>query len=115
MEKVANFLWGEEAFDGVTAKVGQRRVVEVGFDQRALCQKYLLNGSKKAYLLGVVIVGLNVLLETTLHHLRVIGDGIEGEQVREATGWELAVSDRLRVTSPPTDRELSALRELLSR
>jgi len=47
--------------------------------------------------------------------LTQVYDGIEVEQVREATGWELAVSDRLRVTSPPTDRELSALRELLSR
>jgi len=47
--------------------------------------------------------------------LTQVHDGIEVEQVREATGWELAVADRPRVTSPPTDRELSALRELLSR
>src|ERR1700683_1067514 len=82
-QKVADFLRREEAFDSVTAKVGQRRVVEVGFDQCALCEEDLLDGSKKAYLLGVVIVGLNVLLEAALHHLRVIGDGIEGEEVAE--------------------------------
>ena len=57
LEKVADFLRGEEAFDRVTAEVGQRRVVEVGLDQRALCQEDLLNGPKKAYLLGIVVVG----------------------------------------------------------
>ena len=83
MEKVADFLRGEEAFDRVAAEVGQRRVVEVGLDQTALCEEDLLNGSKEAYLLGVVVVGLDVALEAALHHLRVIGDGIEGEQVAE--------------------------------
>ncbi|WCB94415.1 3-oxoadipate CoA-transferase subunit B [Baekduia alba] len=37
------------------------------------------------------------------------------DQVREATGWELRVADALRTTDPPTDEELSALRELVSR
>jgi glutaconate CoA-transferase subunit B len=41
--------------------------------------------------------------------------GVDVDAVREATGWELRVAPRLRVTPPPTDRELSALRELLSR
>jgi len=79
VEKVTDLLWGEEAFDRVTAKVGQRGVVEVGLDQRALGEEDLLNGPKKAYLLGIVVVGLNVSLEAALHHLRVIGEGIEGE------------------------------------
>jgi hypothetical protein len=83
VEKVSDFLWGEEAFDRVTAEVGQWGVVEVGLDQRAPCEKDLLNRPKKTYLLGIVIVGLNVSLEAALHHLRVIGDGIEGEQMAE--------------------------------
>ena len=83
VEKVADFLRGEEAFDRVAAEVGQRWVVEVGLDQRALCEEDLLHGPKKANLVGVVVVGLNVSLEAALHHLRVVGDGIEGEQVAE--------------------------------
>jgi glutaconate CoA-transferase subunit B len=34
------------------------------------------------------------------------------EAAREATGWELTVSADLRVTEPPSDRELTALRAL---
>lgn len=41
--------------------------------------------------------------------------GVQVEHVQEATGWELAVSDHLRVTEPPDETELSALRELISR
>ncbi len=47
--------------------------------------------------------------------LTQIHDGVEVDQVREATGWPLQVAERLQVTIPPTDRELSALRELLAR
>jgi glutaconate CoA-transferase, subunit B len=47
--------------------------------------------------------------------LTQVHPGIEIDQVREATGWELAVVDEPRQTPPPTDEELSALRELLSR
>ena len=84
VEKVADLLWGEEAFDRVTAKVGQRGVVKVGLlEQRTLYEEDLLNGPKKTYLLGVVVVGLNVLLEAALHNLGIIGDGIEGKQVAE--------------------------------
>ena len=35
--------------------------------------------------------------------------------MREATGWPLQVAPEPRVTEPPTDEELAALRELLSR
>jgi len=38
--------------------------------------------------------------------------GIDVDQIREATAWPLKVSDSLRETDPPTDLELSALREL---
>ena len=85
MEKVADFLWGEEAFYRVTAKVGQRGVVEIGLDQRALCEEDLLNGPKKAYLLSIIVVGLDVSFEAALHHLRVVGEGIESQQVAEET------------------------------
>jgi len=37
------------------------------------------------------------------------------DQAREATGWELAVAQDVRVTEPPSERELDALRELLAR
>ncbi|HZE04389.1 MAG TPA: CoA-transferase, partial [Solirubrobacteraceae bacterium] len=47
--------------------------------------------------------------------LTEIHPGVDIEQVREATGWELAVDDAPRATPPPTAEELSALRELLSR
>ncbi len=47
--------------------------------------------------------------------LTQIHPGVEVEQVCEATGWDLQVADDLEHTPPPTDEELSALRELLSR
>ncbi|HEX4011328.1 MAG TPA: CoA-transferase [Solirubrobacteraceae bacterium] len=47
--------------------------------------------------------------------LTQVHPGVEIDRVREATGWELAVVDEPRRTPPPTDQELSALRELLSR
>jgi glutaconate CoA-transferase, subunit B len=47
--------------------------------------------------------------------LTQVYEGADADQVREATGWELRVADELRVTEPPTDEELAALRELLSR
>jgi glutaconate CoA-transferase subunit B len=37
------------------------------------------------------------------------------EQVKEQTGWELRIADELQNTDPPTDEELEALRELMSR
>ena len=41
-------------------------------------------------------------------------DGIDAEQAREATGWELQVADELVTTEPPTDEELAKLRELVA-
>jgi glutaconate CoA-transferase subunit B len=40
---------------------------------------------------------------------------VEVEHVREATGWELQVADELVCTPAPTEEELAALRELLTR
>jgi len=41
--------------------------------------------------------------------------GVAADEVRKATGWPLQVAPEPRVTEPPTDEELAALRELLSR
>jgi glutaconate CoA-transferase, subunit B len=50
--------------------------------------------------------------ELTLTQLH---EGITAEQAREATGWELRVAAPMRVTEPPSEHELEALRELLAR
>jgi glutaconate CoA-transferase, subunit B len=50
--------------------------------------------------------------ELTLTH---VYHGVEADQVREATGWDLHVAAALQQSPPPTDEELSALRELLAR
>jgi glutaconate CoA-transferase subunit B len=47
--------------------------------------------------------------------LTQIHEGVRVDQVREATGWELAVAPAPATTPAPTDRELGALRELSSR
>jgi len=47
--------------------------------------------------------------------LTQIHPGVTVEQVREQTGWELAVGAPVAETSPPTDEELEALRGLMSR
>jgi glutaconate CoA-transferase, subunit B len=41
--------------------------------------------------------------------------GVDPEQAREATGWELRVADDLRETPPPSSRELKALRALTAK
>jgi glutaconate CoA-transferase subunit B len=47
--------------------------------------------------------------------LTQIHPDVEPSQVQEATGWELRIAGDLERTDPPTDEELAALRELLSR
>ena len=47
--------------------------------------------------------------------LTQIHPDVEPNQVQEATGWELRIAGDLERTDPPTDDELAALRELLSR
>ena len=59
--------------------------------------------------LGVLEPRDGELTLTTLH------PGVTVEQVREATGWELRTLDNLAVSAAPTDEELAALRELVSR
>jgi glutaconate CoA-transferase, subunit B len=65
-----------------------------------------------------VITDLGVLEpdpETKRLVLTQIHPGVEIDKVREETGWELEVSRDLQRTEPPTEEELSALRELLDR
>jgi glutaconate CoA-transferase, subunit B len=47
--------------------------------------------------------------ELTLTHVH---PGITVDQVRDTTGWRLAVADALTTTEPPTSTELAALRAL---
>jgi glutaconate CoA-transferase subunit B len=47
--------------------------------------------------------------ELTLTHVH---PGVTVDQVRAATGWELAVADDVEVTAPPGERELDELRRL---
>jgi glutaconate CoA-transferase, subunit B len=39
---------------------------------------------------------------------------VDADQAREATGWDLKVSDELVTTEPPTEEELEQLRELVA-
>jgi glutaconate CoA-transferase, subunit B len=59
--------------------------------------------------LGVLEPRDGELILTALH------PGVDVEEVREATGWELRVADEVAATEPPTEEELSALRELVAR
>ena len=47
--------------------------------------------------------------------LTQIHAGVDVDQVREATGWDLEVADELTTTEPPTADELATLRELFER
>jgi glutaconate CoA-transferase subunit B len=44
--------------------------------------------------------------------LTSVHPGVDVDQAREATGWDLRVADELGVTPPPTEAELKALRDL---
>jgi glutaconate CoA-transferase subunit B len=64
-----------------------------------------------------VITDLGVLEPDATGELALtqIHPDVTVEQVRENTGWDLNVAATLRTTEPPTDTELTALRELLER
>jgi glutaconate CoA-transferase subunit B len=42
-------------------------------------------------------------------------DGVQVDQARAATGWDLRVAERVAITEAPTEAELDALRALVSR
>jgi glutaconate CoA-transferase, subunit B len=89
-------------------------VTSVGFGAAAGDRERLgLRGSGPR----MVITDLGILepdpqtCELTLTHLH---PGKAVADVREATGWQLAVSPQLSTTQPPTDHELATLRSLES-
>jgi glutaconate CoA-transferase subunit B len=53
--------------------------------------------------------------ETKELTLTQVHEGVEVDQVLQATGWELRVADEVTTTEPPTEAELDALRELTGR
>lgn len=62
-----------------------------------------------------VITDLGVLEPDPGSHeltLVAVHPGVEVDQVRAATGWDLRVSPDLRTGEPPTDQELAVLRHL---
>ncbi len=64
---------------------------------------------------SVVITDLGVLepdAETNELRLVAVHPGITVDQVQEATGWDLLVSETIETTTPPTDAELEVLRDL---
>jgi glutaconate CoA-transferase subunit B len=66
----------------------------------------------------VVITNLGVLRpdpETRELTLVALHPGVSVDQVREATGWDLKVSEELYTTEPPTEEELRMLRDLRAR
>jgi glutaconate CoA-transferase subunit B len=62
----------------------------------------------------VVITDLGVLRPGTDGELELVAlhPGVEVDQVREATGWDLRVADAVEHTEPVTQRELDELRDL---
>jgi glutaconate CoA-transferase subunit B len=65
-----------------------------------------------------VITDLGILTSEPSTHelvLTALHPGVSIDRVKEATGWALKVTPNLQVTPPPTQNELSALRDLHSR
>jgi len=63
---------------------------------------------------SAVITDLGVLRPAADGELELVAihPGVEVDQVREATGWDLRVADALETTGPITERELTELRAL---
>jgi len=64
---------------------------------------------------AVVVTDLGILEpdpETRELTLTLLHSGVEVQQVREATGWELRVANDLGETEPPAEEELARLRAL---
>ena len=65
-----------------------------------------------------VITDLGVLkpaADTEELELVALFEGVNVEQVRKATGWDLRVADRLEIVAPPNAEELRILRDLHAR
>jgi glutaconate CoA-transferase subunit B len=64
---------------------------------------------------AVVVTDLGVLRpspEDRELELVAVHPGVEVDDVRDATGWPLRVRDSIERTEPPTEQELSTLREM---
>jgi acyl CoA:acetate/3-ketoacid CoA transferase beta subunit len=68
--------------------------------------------SPREICLAVVVTDLGILEpggEAREPTLTRVHPGIDGDRVREASGWELRVADEVHETHPPTEQELEAL------
>lgn len=64
----------------------------------------------------VVITDLGVLKPSPRElTLVAVHEGVSVEKVQDATGWDLKIASDLTVTEPPTEQELTVLRELKRR
>jgi glutaconate CoA-transferase subunit B len=66
----------------------------------------------------IVITDLCVLRpdpDTAQLQVTSLHPGVDRQQVRDATGWDIGFADQVTTTDPPTEDELSVLRELKHR
>jgi glutaconate CoA-transferase subunit B len=67
---------------------------------------------------SVVITDLGLLRPDPVSHVLTLvatHPGVEVEEVRAQTGWELRIAEAVDVTEPPTSEELTILRDLKER
>jgi glutaconate CoA-transferase subunit B len=99
------------------AAMAKEVIVIIPQSQRTFVDRIHFKSSVPGSGAMVVITDLGVLRldrderELVLTHTH---PGVSVDQVREETGWELRVAPDLAETEPPTDEELSVLRELKS-
>jgi glutaconate CoA-transferase subunit B len=99
------------------AAMAKEVIVIIRQSQRTFVDRIHFKSSVPGSGAMVVITDLGVLRldrderELVLTHTH---PGVSVDQVREETGWELRVAPDLAETEPPTDEELSVLRELKS-
>src|ERR1039458_4020255 len=74
---------GKEPIHRITAKVGQRRFVEILQFELALIQKHLLNSTQETNLVGAVLVSGDVPGKAPFDHHRVIRQGIQAQNMTE--------------------------------
>jgi glutaconate CoA-transferase subunit B len=53
--------------------------------------------------------------ETKELTMTALHPGATVEEAKEATGWELKVAEKVETTDPPTEEELTILRDLKAR
>jgi glutaconate CoA-transferase, subunit B len=99
------------------AAMAKEVIVIIRQSQRTFVDRIHFKSSVPGSGAMVVITDLGVLRldqdekELVLTHTH---PGVSMDQVREETGWELRVAPDLAETEPPTEEELSVLRELKS-